>query len=69
MANEKLTKIVVDVANKTTEQIELTSAEVVALRELELLKVSQKEAQDNARESALAKLKALGLTEAEIAAL
>jgi DNA-binding NarL/FixJ family response regulator len=69
---DKLTALVVDAQTGITIERELTEQEV---QELEQIKTQQAqltaeaEAKATARESALAKLAALGLTEAEIAAL
>jgi len=69
---EKSTTIIFDGFTQETIERELTPVEKREIlerqAEIELLKQAD-QAKDNARESALAKLKALGLTEAEIAAL
>jgi Xaa-Pro aminopeptidase len=69
---EKSTTIIFDGLTQETIERELTPVEKREIlerqAEIELLKEAD-QAKDNARESALAKLKALGLTEAEIAAL
>ena len=69
---EKSTTIIFDGLTQETIERELTPVEKREIlerqAEIELLKQAD-QAKDNARESALAKLKALGLTEAEIAAL
>jgi len=72
MAKEELQVLVIDALtgeqttrNFTPEEIE---ANQVALQQQEALKATQ-ESKAQARQSALAKLAALGLTEAEIAAL
>ena len=71
MAQELLTQVI----DATTQQSEIRSltkdelASFEALRSASQLAMSEVALKEAARESALAKLKALGLTEAEIAAL
>jgi hypothetical protein len=70
--SEKPTAFIFDALTGQTETRELTSQEIQDLKETaaQSLVIKQEiEAKAAARESALAKLSALGLTEAEIAAL
>jgi DNA-binding NarL/FixJ family response regulator len=70
--SEKLTKLIIDGSTGKVEERELTAKEMSELTQLanetEQLQAAQL-AKITARDSALAKLAALGLTEAEIAAL
>ncbi len=70
------TKLVVDCTTGVTEEIELTDAEVAQMQadaeayaELKALEDAVKVEAEAKRESGKAKLKALGLTDAEIEAL
>ena len=66
------TKIEIDAITGEEIVSEMSSEEIAALEEIALRQAEIKAEQDaraSARESALAKLAALGLTEAEIAAL
>ena len=74
MANP--TKLVVDCSTGITEEIELTDAEVAQMQadaeayaEAKALQDAEKEAVEAKKVSGKAKLKALGLTDAEIEAL
>ena len=74
MANP--TKLVVDCSTGITEEIELTDAEVAQMQadaeayaEAKALEDAEKEAVEAKKVSGKAKLKALGLTDAEIEAL
>ena len=74
MANP--TKLVVDCSTWITEEIELTDAEVAQMQadaeayaEAKALEDAEKEAVEAKKVSGKAKLKALGLTDAEIEAL
>jgi hypothetical protein len=69
MADKKLIKVVIDVAANTVEELDLTADEIAEVHAFEESKKSEQEAKDATRQSALAKLTALGLTEEEIAAL
>jgi hypothetical protein len=68
----KPTALVIDATTGHLEERELTTQEIADLKkiadEVEALKLDEL-AKNQARESALAKLAALGLTEAEVAAL
>lgn len=69
---EKNIKIIHDLATDTWEEVELTDEELAFKKlayEAELQRVAEQNLKAEAKASALAKLAALGLTEAEIAAL
>lgn len=72
MATTKPTKLVIDVETGLVETVELTDQEIADIetaRAEASANRAAEEAKVTARTSALAKLKELGLTEAEIAAL
>lgn len=76
MANETLTKIVVDCATGDVTEVALTAeeiaqreAEAAAFAAAEAERIAAEETKEAAKASALAKLAALGLTEDETAAL
>jgi DNA-binding NarL/FixJ family response regulator len=66
---EKLTQLVVDAQTGEAVQSELSADEIADRNKLAADFTANAEAKASARESALAKLAALGLTEEEIAAL
>ena len=66
---EALTQLVIDAQTGEAIQKELTAQEIEARNKLAAENAADAEAKVAARQSALAKLAALGLTEAEIAAL
>lgn len=69
---EVFNRLVVDVANGTETIVEMTAEEIAEMRKNEAEQIAAQAADAAkiaARQSALAKLKELGLTEAEIAAL
>jgi hypothetical protein len=53
----------------TPEELAQLQKDIAEAEKVEALKLAEKQSKEAARESALAKLAALGLTEAEIAAL
>ena len=66
---ETLTELVIDAQTGEATEKELTAQEIDARNKLAAEEAAALEAKAQARQSALAKLAALGLTEAEIAAL
>ena len=66
---ETLTQLVVDAQTGEATEKELTAQEIDARNKLAAEEAAALEVKVKARQSALAKLAALGLTEAEIAAL
>jgi len=76
MANTKLTKLVVNCATGQVEEVELTAEEIAqreadaaAYAEAEATRQAEEDAKAMAKVAAEVKLKALGLTAEEIAAL
>jgi hypothetical protein len=69
MTTEKLIEVIVDVATGEVVELELSPERVAKLEAQQALSIQAQEVKETARASALAKLAALGLTEAEIAAL
>jgi len=76
MATTKLTKLVVDCATGQVEEVELTAEEIAqreadaaAYAEAEATRQAEEDAKAMAKVAAEVKLKALGLTSEEIAAL
>jgi phage shock protein A len=69
MATEKLIEVIVDASTGEVIELELTAERIAEIEAERAIQESEKQARQTIRDSALAKLSAIGLTEEEIAAL
>jgi DNA-binding helix-hairpin-helix protein with protein kinase domain len=67
--SEKLIEVIADALTNEVVELELSAERIAELKAEQATRTAEQEARIAAKESALAKLAALGLTEEEIAAL